>query len=92
MLETLAMLMIGDSVLALISPRRHVALWISGPGFWQRTVTPLLRRPNLVRTLGLAGLVAGVWLAWREEPAAPLPRREVSSGRRWARRLAEAMQ
>jgi len=31
LLETAAMMVIGDSVLALVAPRRHVALWKDGP-------------------------------------------------------------
>ena len=94
LLETIAMLMIGDSVLALISPSRHVSLWTSGPRWWERTFEPLVYHPRLTRALGALGLVLGVWLAWRQEPAAPRRLRGNlgRNGRRWPQRLAEAMQ
>ena len=98
LLETLAMLIIGDSVLALISPSRHVSLWLSGPSWWERTWSPMVRRPALTRILGLVGLSLGVWLAWREQPPAPMLGRTTGTLapngriRHWAARLAEAMQ
>lgn len=66
-LETAAMMIIGDSVLAMLAPRRHVGLWAEGPAWWERTSAPFLRRPQMTRLLGLAGLGLGVWLARRSE-------------------------
>jgi hypothetical protein len=34
-LESLAMLTIGDGLLAAVQPRRHVLLWESGPCLWR---------------------------------------------------------
>ena len=90
LIETLAMLLIGDSVLTLVSPRRHVSLWLGGPRWWDGTFEPLVRRPGLSRLLGVAGVGLGLWLAWRQEP--PVRPAPVSRGRRWARQMAEAMQ
>lgn len=63
LLETAAMLMIGDSVLALVEPRRHVDLWAEGPRPWERMVEPFARHPNMTRALGAVGLGVGLWLA-----------------------------
>jgi hypothetical protein len=88
-LETIAMMMIGDSVLALISPTRHVGLWLGGPRWWERTCSPFVRRPGLTRLAGLAGLGLGVWLAWRQEPKAAASARHTNG--RLSRYLPEAM-
>jgi hypothetical protein len=60
------MMTIGDGVLAMLEPRRHVALWRSGPRLWRKTLTPFIRRPELTRLLGLAGIGFGLWLASRQ--------------------------
>lgn len=69
--ETVAMMMIGDGLLALAEPERHCQLWMAGPQFWQRAVEPFVENPPLARALGAVELVAGFWLASRqyvEEP------------------------
>ncbi|MBI1200235.1 MAG: hypothetical protein GC203_20445 [Phenylobacterium sp.] len=65
-LETLAMLMIGDGLLALASPRRHVSVWRRGPEPWRRFLDYFGERPALTAGLGLAETVAGFWLARRQ--------------------------
>ena len=75
LIETLAMTIIGDSLLCVISPRRHVSLWASGPKWWQRAATPFVRRPGLTRALGTVGVAFGVWLASRQQPPVPITRR-----------------
>lgn len=93
LIELVAMLAIGDNVLAMISPRRHLSLWRSGPRWWERMMEPFIKRPNLMRFLGLVGLIASIWLAWQQEPPAPAPMRRPShDGRPWSKRLLEAMQ
>jgi hypothetical protein len=64
--ECLAMMMIGDGVLALVEPRRHLSLWQSGPRWWRGMVEPFLGRPGLTRCLGAGEVVLGVWLASRQ--------------------------
>ena len=65
-LETLAMLSIGDGVLCAISPERHTKLWLRGPTWWRRAVRPAVDHPEVTRMLGLAGVGFGFWLASRE--------------------------
>jgi len=69
MKECLAMLMIGDGVLAIVEPRRHLRVWEGGPSRWRQLVGPLANRPNLTRGLGVAGVALGVWLAYRQGEA-----------------------
>ena len=89
LLETVAMTIIGDSVLCMISPRRHTALWLSGPHWWQRAWEPFVRHPGVTRAMGAVGLGFGLWLAWQQEPQ--VSEREFEPiGRLEARRLAEA--
>jgi hypothetical protein len=64
--ELLAMCMIGDGVLAVIDPRRHVRLWERGPEVWERTMRPFAQRPTLTRLIGLAEAAVGVWLGRRQ--------------------------
>lgn len=73
LIETAAMLMIGDSVLSMVSPRRHMSLWLDGPTWWRRSVKPFVRHAGLTRLLGVGGLVLGLWLAWQQEPRLRLP-------------------
>jgi len=92
-LETVAMAIIGDGLLCLVSPRRHLSLWMSGPRWWQRTWKSFVRFPGLTRTLGMFGIGFGIWLAWKQEPQIPRTRdRHDSLPHRWSEILAEAAQ
>ena len=88
LLETAAMTIIGDSFLCLLSPRRHVSLWLDGPRWWRASTEPFVRYPTLTRALGVAGIAFGVLLAWRQEPT--VMEIQSSSGAS-LRRLQEAM-
>lgn len=61
--ECIGMMMIGDGVLGLVSPQRHVALWESGPPWWRSMMEPFVDRPTLTRCVGAALLAGGLWLA-----------------------------
>jgi len=65
-IESLAMITIGDGVLGLIQPRRHILLWRSGPRVWRRTMTRLARRTGLTQLFALAAIGLGIWLASRQ--------------------------
>lgn len=67
--ETLAMLMIGDGVLAMAQPRRHVNLWRVGPEPWREALSFFDRRPGLTAAIGALEVGAGLWLASRQRPA-----------------------
>ena len=91
LLETFAMAIIGDSLLCMVSPQRHISLWRSGPRWWQQAWEPFIRLPDLTRMLGLLGLGFGIWLAWKQEPKISDPRPlQGSLPRRWSRTLAKA--
>ncbi len=64
--EVLAMAMIGDGVLALLFPRKHVALWRGGPRWYDRTLDAFLDHPDATRALGGLEAGLGVWLAYRQ--------------------------
>jgi hypothetical protein len=64
--EFVAMLMIGDGLLSLVEPRRHLSLWVAGPRWWCGIIEPFVRRPDLTRCLGAGEVVLGVWLAFRQ--------------------------
>lgn len=66
--ECTAMMIIGDGTLAVVDPKRHAALWNCGPRPWKAIVKPFIRNPNLTRCLGVAGVLAGIWLAQRQQP------------------------
>jgi len=66
--ESLAMMMIGDSLLTLVDPERHVKLWMKGPDPFKRCLNTFVKHPWITRGLALAGLGAGIWLAERQKP------------------------
>lgn len=67
LIEAFAMLMIGDCVMAIVAPRKHLSLWAKGPQWWERMYRPFIHRTGLMRALGAVGLSAGIWLASRQE-------------------------
>ena len=69
--ECVAMMMIGDGVLAVVEPRRHASLWLNGPPWWRAMVEPFADRPNLTRCLGIGGVALGVWIATRQSESLP---------------------
>ena len=86
LMETAAMTIIGDGMLCMVSPRRHISLWLSGPRWWRRMFEPFVDHPDLTRVLGAFGVGFGLWLAWRQEPSAELGEVETLP-RRWMKRL-----
>lgn len=63
--EMAAMFMIGDGVLGLLQPARHVALWRSDVPAADALVAPFDRRPMRRRCYGALQLAAGIALATR---------------------------
>lgn len=66
-LEVLALTMIGDGVLALLQPERHMLLWRRGPRPWRELSQYFLDRPMLTRAVGAASVAVGLWLADRQK-------------------------
>ena len=64
--ECIAMMMIGDGVLGLVAPRRHVELWENGPVWWRKMMDPFVDRPGLTRCVGATLVAGGLWLASRQ--------------------------
>ena len=62
-LELLAVTMIGDGVLGVVQPHRHVALWRRGPAAWRAMFDIFAERPALTRCFGAAETAFGLWLA-----------------------------
>lgn len=61
--EMCAVFMIGDGLLGLLQPRRHVELWRSDVGAVDALVRPFADRPRRRRAYGLLQLGAGIALA-----------------------------
>jgi hypothetical protein len=61
--EALAIVMIGDGALALAQPRRHRALWNTGPQAWRAFCSFFEARPTLTMAVGVASIALGFWLA-----------------------------
>lgn len=61
--EMAAVFMIGDGLLGVLQPRRHVALWRSDVRAVDGLVKPFADRPGRRRAYGLLQIAAGVALA-----------------------------
>lgn len=66
--EMAAVFMIGDGLLGLLQPQRHVDLWRSKAGPVDALVRPFRDRPTRRRLYGLVQIAAGLALAARQRP------------------------
>ena len=66
--EMAAVFMIGDGLLGLTQPRRHVDLWKDKALGAEVAVAPFVGRPGRRRLYALAQIGAGLWLASRQRP------------------------
>ena len=64
--ELIAIPLIGDGVLGLVIPARHVRRWQAGPAWWRDAMRPFVRHPQLTRWVGAAEIAVGLWLATRQ--------------------------
>jgi hypothetical protein len=71
--ESAGMLMIGDGVLGMMHPRDHCLLWRGGPDWWRSTIDWFAQHPRATRGVAAAEIVAGMWLARRQEVPPPRP-------------------
>lgn len=58
-----AMFMIGDGVLGLLQPRRHVALWQDDAMGSEKLVAPFRGRPTRRRLYAVLQIAAGLTIA-----------------------------
>ncbi|TKD50507.1 hypothetical protein [Sphingomonas baiyangensis] len=61
--EMAAVFMIGDGLLGMLQPQRHIELWRSDVGAVDALVRPFAGRPRRRRAYGALQLGAGVLLA-----------------------------
>ena len=66
--ELIAMLAIGDGVVAFVQPERHALLWRFGPKRYRETMEAFADNPTLTRLLGAVEVALGIWLASRQRP------------------------
>jgi hypothetical protein len=66
--ELIALLAIGDGVVAFVQPERHSLLWRFGPKPFREAMEAFAENPMLTRLLGAAEAGIGVWLASRQTP------------------------
>lgn len=64
--EMAAVFMIGDGILGLLHPRRHVALWQERAPGAEALVAPFVDRPGRRRAYAVLQIVAGIALAARQ--------------------------
>jgi hypothetical protein len=71
--ESIAMISIGDGVLALIAPRNHTTLWLLGPKRVRKLSAWFAENPLYTRLGGIVETGLGLWLALRQyKEAAPI--------------------
>jgi hypothetical protein len=66
LLETFAVVTIGDGIIELVSPREHSLLWEAGPEGARKTARFFAENPNVMRLLGASQVAFGLWLALRQ--------------------------
>ena len=66
--EMAAIFMVGDGLIGLFQPRRHVDLWREDALGAEKTVAPFVGKPGRRRLYALAQIGAGLWLASRQRP------------------------
>ncbi len=66
LLETVAIVIIGDGIIALVSPREHSLLWEVGPEGVRKIARFFADNSTLMRTLGAGQVAFGLWLALRQ--------------------------
>ena len=63
-----AAVLVGDGLLALVSPNRDALAWRMGPEPFRTMMGYMSKRPSLTRWVGATQIAVGIWLALREEP------------------------
>lgn len=66
--EMAAIFMVGDGLLGLVQPRRHVDLWKDEALGAEKVVAPFVDRPGRRRLYALVQIAGGLALAARQRP------------------------
>ena len=66
--EMAAIFMVGDGLIGLAQPDRHVDLWKDAALGTERVVRPFVGHPARRRIYAVAQIAAGLWLASRQRP------------------------
>ncbi|AXJ94314.1 MULTISPECIES: hypothetical protein [unclassified Sphingomonas] len=64
--EMAAIFMVGDGLVGLVQPRRHVDLWKDRAFGAEKAVAPFVDRPGRRRLYALAQIAGGLLLASRQ--------------------------
>lgn len=64
--EMAAIFMVGDGLLGLLQPRRHIDLWKDDALGAEKAVAPFVDRPGWRQLYGLGQIAAGLMLANRQ--------------------------
>jgi hypothetical protein len=64
--DLMAMILVGDGLLGLLIPGRHVHRWNRGPATWRCAMQYLELRPGLTRLLAASELCVGLWLGLQD--------------------------
>ena len=66
LVETFAVLTIGDGAIEMIAPSQHSLLWEVGPESARRVARFFAENPGYMRVLGAAQVGFGIWLALKQ--------------------------
>jgi len=66
LLETFAIVTIGDGAIEVLAPRELSLLWDAGPEGARKVARHFAENPNHMRLLGAAQVAFGIWLALRQ--------------------------
>jgi hypothetical protein len=66
LIETFAIITLGDGLIEFLAPKEHSRLWAVGPESTRRIGMWFVEKPDRMRVLGAAQVVFGVWLALRQ--------------------------
>ena len=65
----IALLLIGDGVMAILRPQHDARAWATGPRTWRKLMNELDRRPMLTRVIGGIEFAGGVyWALSHQDP------------------------
>src|SRR5215212_3642382 len=66
LVETFAIITLGDGLIEFLAPEEHARLWVVGPESTRKIGIWFVEKPDRMRVLGAAQVALGVWLALRQ--------------------------